>query len=591
MLKKILLFFGLVCFLGNPVFAENFYIDNYDVKMKVNNDKSINVVETIDTYFTISSHGIYRTIPLDGNKISDIFTSDNSDITYNRNGVYIKLGDPDRYVSGKKSYRISYTYTITDNKNDEFYFNIIGTNWNVPINRASFDVTMPKNFDSTKVGLSIGKYGTAGFNGNAELYVNGNNIVGHTTQKLHPGEGITLRIELPRNYFINLGLFKKYFLIAIILLLTGFSYLLWFKVGKDNPITPVVTFYPPDNINSIEAEAIYLEGNPTNKGITSLIVYLASKGYLKIIDKKHFFTLEKIKEYDGDNPIEKEFFKALFTGKTSVNSYELLCSKEFYKKCQEIMTQTLDLTYNKLYEKFSVSTSAFKISLMLLILIIVLTFFILANFDLLLIIRIFIPLIFLIIAISVLCINKEKDFGLIIWALGFGGIPLILIITQLSEIKNITLQEALIYIACIIICIVCLKNLPKRNRHGEEILGKLKGLKKFIEVTEKHRLQKLANENPEYFYDVLPFAYIFGISDVWIKKFESIMEFSPDWCTGQSFSVNTFNSLTKSINQISEPSISNGGISKSSSGGFSSGGSGGGGFSGGGCGGGGGGSW
>ena len=34
------------------------------------------------------------------------------------------------------------------------------------------------------------------------------------------------------------------------------------------------------------------------------------------------------------------------------------------------------------------------------------------------------------------------------------------------------------------------------------------------------RINALAEENPSYFYDVLPYAYVFGLTDTWAKKFE-----------------------------------------------------------------------
>ena len=42
---------------------ENFYIENYDVDMVVNKNKSVAITENIDVYFTSSSHGIFRDIP------------------------------------------------------------------------------------------------------------------------------------------------------------------------------------------------------------------------------------------------------------------------------------------------------------------------------------------------------------------------------------------------------------------------------------------------------------------------------------------------------------------------------------------------
>ena len=97
-------------------------------------------------------------------------------------------------------------------------------------------------------------------------------------------------------------------------------------------------------------------------------------------------------------------------------------------------------------------------------------------------------------------------------------------------------------------------------------------------------------ENPSYFYDILPYTYVLGVSSKWIKKFESINVEPPDWYSGYDpFTYNRFSHFlndtitTANASMVSTPSSSG---STYSGGGFS-----GGGFSGGGSGGGGGGSW
>ena len=113
------------------------------------------------------------------------------------------------------------------------------------------------------------------------------------------------------------------------------------------------------------------------------------------------------------------------------------------------------------------------------------------------------------------------------------------------------------------------------------MLGKLNGFKNFLDTAEKNKLESMVMENPTYFYDILPYAYVLGVSDKWIKQFETISLQSPAWydsptafssvhfCT---FLNNTMSSAQRSMS--SSPSSSSGG---SSGGGSSGGGSGGGG--------------
>ena len=90
-------------------------------------------------------------------------------------------------------------------------------------------------------------------------------------------------------------------------------------------------------------------------------------------------------------------------------------------------------------------------------------------------------------------------------------------------------------------------------------------------------------DDPKYFYDILPYAYVLGVSDAWVKKFEDIAVEPPEWYNGTG-SFNTFvmwHFMSSAMHSASQAMTS---APQTSSGG-------GGGFSGGGSGGGGGGSW
>ena len=96
----------------------------------------------------------------------------------------------------------------------------------------------------------------------------------------------------------------------------------------------------------------------------------------------------------------------------------------------------------------------------------------------------------------------------------------------------------IIGIICIVVLIVFAKIMPKRTPFGNEILGKLRGFKRFLETAEKPQLEALVNENPEYFYNILPYTYALGVSKVWMSRFETIAMQAPDWYV--SYNTSTF---------------------------------------------------
>ena len=582
-MKKIFgLIFGLlICiFVALPAFAENFYITNYDVKIDVDKDKTAHVTENINVNFTVSSHGIFRKIPLKGNTITNISVPTDQYSIIDEDGYKkIKIGNPDKLISGPHSYKIIYDYNFLDNKN-EFYFNIIGTEWATEIKRASFSVTMPEKFDSGKAGLSVGREGSSGFNGGAQFFVNENTLSGYTTQTLPAYNGITLRVPVPSGYFEHKTNYTSMIVISLMILLALISWFVWFTFGKDKPIVPVVTFYPPKDYNSAEVELMY-KGKATEKSLVSLIFYLANKGYLKISDSMFGFEIEKVKEYDGNNPIERAFMSALIPGQKT-SQIELSISRTFYKQCQAIIG-TINKARQKIFVKDSISLGLIVLMSLCILGLGVLTIFSLFNFDIFKILSMGFVILFPLIALIVLIshfVSSGKNIAtsifIIVWSAGFGGIPLIMLLPSLV-INSVTIPAITTGVISLIISSICLYHLPQRNEFGNKMLGEVLGLKQFITVAEKYRLEKLLAENPSYVYDVLPYAYVLDVSDRWIKQFEGIMTLQPEWYSGNVLSVNSFNTFASNISSVSVPSTSNGGVSSSSGGGGHSGGGGGGG--------------
>ena len=127
----------------------------------------------------------------------------------------------------------------------------------------------------------------------------------------------------------------------------------------------------------------------------------------------------------------------------------------------------------------------------------------------------------------------------------------------------------------------------------------------FIKTAELDKIQELVEEDPEYFYHIIPYAYVFGLTNKWIKHFENIPVVQPTWYVGSGGRFDYFDgymmgrmmsncshSVANNIVIPAPPSSGGSGWSGGSGGGWSGGGGfSGGGFSGGGVGGGGGGGW
>lgn len=645
---------------GNGEYA----LTKYKIDIQVNENNTFNINEDITAYFNINKHGIFRKIPLkntvirlDGTKstnhakISEIKV--NEQFTKSNEFGYrvIKIGNPDLTLTGSKYYTISYLYNIGKDPSkgyDEFYFNLIGNEWDTTISDIEFTITMPKEFDETKLGFSSGLEGSTD-NRNIEYSVDGKVITGRFNGVLGAGEALTVRLELEEGYFVGAE-FKYSPLITLFLVLpiigALISIVLWYKYGRDEMVIQTVEFYPPKGLNSAEVGFLY-KGYTNNKDVLSLLIYLADKGYLKIEElkrkspftKKQGFRITKLKEYDGDNVYESMFFDGLFeSAGNSLAKYAKslkIEENEFVKELREAIKEddavkeleskqektdytkklksVTDLNlynnfyltlnniiedmnkkqkYHKIFEKVTESKS---IIIILMILLSVFSIILIPVYEYSGIESLSSMLILIIIYILFYSVSFSKQFTLLsrlIWC-GF------LFIHSLAMFSTLPLFDALLSdkmlligflvgLVSIVIMIICLKLMPKRTPYGNEMLGKIKGFKTFLESAEKQKLEQLVNKDPAYFYNILPFTYVLGVSDKWIKKFETISLQEPDWYVGSTaFNTSTFGSFMDSTMASASRSMS----SSSSSSSSSSGGSSGGGSSGGGSGGGGGGSW
>ena len=589
MIKKLLVIICGIFFYATVTKAENFVIKNYDVNITVDEQKQAYVTEKIDVNFHTPSHGIYRDIPRGSSSIDQVWASIRFDESFNGGYYRIKIGSPDTWIKGPQSYTIKYRHKILDGK-AEFYYNIIGTEWNTTIENVRFAVKMPKNIAADKVGISIGHYGSKGFATGAEYYIKDNIIYGTTTNKiLQPHEGITLRVEVPTDYFnvrpnplINtvwLGLF----------MVTAFSFLIWFLYGRDAHITPIVSFYPPKDINVLSSELICKE-KVSEKSLVAMLIELAGEGYIKIITRGKHFNLQRVKDYDGSDENKQTLINGIFAGNSFITDTELQRSRHFYNSCKDILAGFNSKSKRKkFYEKTSLSLICNTFMAFCCGCTILLTALTLFNYQVDQLLP-FSPIVVSILLCIFLAINlmiapnRNKIFQMIFLLSACFPLFSLLFPFWLANFDPDTIPQLLGGAACIIITATCFVQMAKPNHKGRWYKARLLGLKKFIEVAEKPRLEKLVEEQPQYFYNILPYAYILDVSDKWVKQFEHVImsqnaNFDPTF-----FRSNRFNTFADSFAKTTAPSVANGGIKRSSS-------SGGGGFSGGGFGGGGGGSW
>ena len=665
-----------------------YVIDKYDINIIVNENNTFDITETITAYFNVSKHGISRAIPLK-NKITrlDGTTSanhtqvtnvsvDNEYKASRKNGNYkLKIGSADRTLTGEQTYVIKYTYNLGKDPvkdYDELYYNIIGNEWDTVIGNITFTITMPKEFDSSKLGFSSGTKGSTD-NSKVNYNVSGNKITGSYNGILKVNEALTVRCELPEGYFVGAGLalnLINYIMFLIPIIFLVIAILLWYKFGRDDQVVETIEFYPPQGFNSLEVGFLY-KGKAENQDVTSLLIFLANKGYLEIENKKidlyskkinlnqdsknsanqkiielqskineeriknpnskkikyyenmldiyknidtpidyeqyglkssinrlnreNKFLIRKLKDYDGTNVNEQWFMDGLFQyGRTEVTNNMLY--NNFYMTNNNILYNVnKKQNVDKVFEKSSTNKKFLIISM------IIATYCLITipptlsygQLETLIFALPFPGMGFWVLFETLFSKMSILDkIPRLIWGFVFGGLSWIFMVLP-SLIQDILyLISYIVGIICMLGMVLCLVYLPKRTKYGNEMLGKLRGFKNFLETAEKEKLEALVMQNPNYFYDILPYTYVLGVSDKWIKKFESISLQVPSWYDNSNgFDVSSFGAFMNSTMFFAQSAMTSSPSSSSGGSGDSGGSSSGGGTSGGGSGGGGGGSW
>lgn len=618
----LLIFMALFIFVNmsnSGMALEAFEITAFDIVMDVQSDNSYEIKETINIEFLEQRHGIIRSIPLKTYRgapagITDVKVSGHKYSTVKESGyLNIKIGDEKVNADKEEKYIISYTYAIGDDglrDMDELYFNLIGTDWDCPISNITFTIKMPSRFDDDKLNFTYGKKGSTE-NDAVSYIIEGRTITGKLNGSLCRNEALTIALPLPQGYFedakpINDGFIYRFgWMLSVLAGIVGI--LIWISMGKKKESFPTVEFYPPQGTTSADV-GFLIDGRVDPFDITSLIIYWADKGYLsigeyntkKLFGTKKSFLLTKLREMDDEaKPYERKMFSEMFLYGNGTQVYTEELSNRFYRTTDEIKYYIKDDfegdPETRIFDKKN------RLCQWLLWFMMVLTVFPLLVVCVDRVLNADSTVQSLIISLIFSVLITASLYAIIYNIKNWKGIPKKVRLKQVFIAFMFTLFSIgislylaiesgifvymIIAIACAIILAVLSCRCKRRTSIGTWYEERLVGFREFLKATELDRIKLLVNDNPQYFYNVLPFAMVLGVTDKWAKNFDNIMVSPPKWyftATPGIFSASAFaQDLEQSMRGISSaissrPSSSSGG---SSDGGSAGGGSGGGGGS------------
>lgn len=568
---------ALFLFLFSFTQAKAESISNFSVDIKINKDASVFVTESIAYDFgSLQRHGIYRFIPYRYKARGGTYKLNFSQISvtdefgnpykffsnYKDGNLYLKIGQEDKLVTGQHIYIIKYKVERAVNyfsDHDEFYWNVTGNGWPVPIEKAVARVYLPRP-------LSVGDLSAACFIGvyGSDKECQEKKVLSQSAEffsgNLSANEGLTIVLGWPKgivyeptwweNLFFkvkdNLILFLPLFVLVIM-------FGLWWKKGRDPKGRGVIIprYSPPDNLTPVEVGTI-VDERVNRRDTVSIIIDLAVRGYLKItrVEEKNLWRKKVDYELEQVRPADKSlkffemiFLDGLFRHQPTVAKYigfpddkKILLSDlkgDFYSTINEVEKSVYAEVAKSGY--FSKNPNEVRFVYFG----IAIAFVVLGFFAA----RIWGQLYFLSFLLS----------GLII---GFFGLFM-----------------------------------PRKTSKGVRAYEHILGLKEYLQVAEKDRLKfhNSPQKNPKLFEKLLPYAMVLKVEKEWAEQFKDIYKQPPSWYNDPSISVFNIVFFMNSLHSFSTSAASVLNFQKSSA---SAGGSGfSGGFSGGGFGGGGGGSW
>lgn len=577
---------------------------SFDVNVQTDEDHVFHVSEEIHVDFNEHRHGIYRYIP-DGGRyygVRNVNVEGQNYDAYSESGnTVIQIGDPEYYVYGPQVYRITYDIVgYRDDSEDKDYLSLdlLPTGWPTAIESSSLRIEFPKKIKGIET--IVGTYGTNEENEYFDVSDSGTVYTAVSKGTLPTGLGLTIKADLPEGYWVNpysrddkLPIFC-----GILAVMGALMLLLWVLVGRDRPVIQTVEFYPPEDMDPLEIAYV---GNDevASKDISALFLYLASKGYVRIeSDGKKSFTLVRMNNLDSK---ERSHTRRIF-GRLFSRSYEVRLRK--LPQGFGDMAATIPKEVKKNVEEgrpsFSAASRAGRaigLAFCLLIPLIAggafcwMTYWssgwgMLTPFVL--------PLI---ICISMATLvgktdafrTKKRPVRIIV---GF-VILLAAILAEAALIASVYPLLALVFAAAILAAVVA--TIFVRRRMNNELYGRVLGFREFIRTAEYDRLKMLSDENPEYYFNIMPYACVFGMSTKWADKFANFRIPQPSWYTSTTGTwdpffchymyVNTGHSIASAVSshyRAVGADVLSSAVDTVASGGFGGGGSAGGGFGGGG---------
>jgi uncharacterized membrane protein YgcG len=509
----------------SPAAAKDRRLRNFQSEIVVLPNGTVDVTENITMQFIGGPwHGINRFIPVEYTTsrglnyslfldVKGITDDSGAKLRYEtsreRHYLNLKIYIPDADNSTRI---ISIRYTVSDAlkflaDHDEFYWNVTGDEWAVPIESAAAHVVFPQDTSGIRAKAFTGAYQSAGGDANVEILGTGVDVRARDVLPMH--EGLTLAVAFDKGAVKEPSAFDLFlrtlrsnwaFFIPIAAFFLMFWW--WWTRGRDPRTRPIAAQYePPDKLTPGEVGTL-VDNSVDLRDITASIVDLAVRGYVTIEEKQeshllglthsktYAFHLKKTAgEWSSLKPHEQSLLAGIFTAGNAGDTVSLDdLHNTFYTNIPDIKNQIFgSLLGNGYYTHRPDSVRA-----------------------------------------------AYLGFGLVAGVIGIGG--------GVWLARQLGMQPLSFIVSGILMgLIICIFGwfMPARTQAGVRALEGVLGFEDFLLHVESDRFNRMI-KTPEMFEKFLPFAMALGVEKNWSKAFQGIYTQPPDWYQGGSFGPNFY---------------------------------------------------
>lgn len=481
-------------------------IQYFETTLRLRRDCSLEINERIVIDFGhVSRSGIYRMIPTRYNSYGNTFTMDVDvqgitdqfgdaypyDLSSQGKDLIIRIGDRDRMVRGVHTYRLQYTIRRAVNffsKKPQLYWNLTGNEWPFPVERVKASFYPPPG--TTTEGISaICRKGIGNTSEQVAINTLPNGII-ITSENLEPAQGLILDAYLPQGMVSppspvhQIVWWLKSWALAFLIPAVTFALLVWQwyltggRVEQSKTIVPQRT--PPKDLTPSEVGTL-VGGRYDLKDVVSMLFDLACRGHFKIREAKK-------EDYQFLSSRDYEFIKlpnAQKESNLSVHEQQFM-QRLFYPNLDSVRLSDLRGTFstsvpdigNGIYQSlikrkyFKGTPQSVRISYMLVSLL--------------------------------LCLL---------------GVFFVL--------KDLPVAIGLFIATIVVLCMAPF--MSAKTVAGTEVLRDCLGFKHFVEMAERDRVAKLAQDDANIFSKLLPYAMVLDEEQSWAENFRDLISKPPDW--------------------------------------------------------------